>query len=139
MKKWRIEAIEQPISKRNFKGFKILKKISPFPIYADESAKTQGDVKKLIRINAIDGIVVKIAKSGLFESMEMVRLARQKNKKVMISCMAESAAGLTTSILWAIADGKFNWVDLDSHLLTKSTIPHQYYRAQGPYLMPSSK
>ena len=132
--KKKIRGLEQPTPKEDLAALKKVKDNSPFPVYADESAGSLENVKRLIKKNAVDGIVVKIAKTGLFEAMEIVRLARRHHKKTMISCMAESARGLATSVHWAIGDGGFDWVDLDSFELTRSSVPTSLYEARGPWL-----
>jgi methyl-accepting chemotaxis protein len=91
-------------------------------------------VKKIIRAKAARGVVVKIAKTGLTEALKIVTLARKNKLHTMISCMAESARGLTTSVQWAIGDGKFDWVDLDSFLLTGTTPRRSWFGSKGPWL-----
>lgn len=132
--KWRVAAIEQPTPKHNLRALAQAQKESPFPIYADESADSLTAVKQIIRMKAARGVVVKIAKTGLTQALDITKLARKHGLGTMISCMAESARGLTTSVQWAIGDGKFDWVDLDSFLLTKTTLRRAYFRARGPWL-----
>ncbi|MCB4756439.1 MAG: hypothetical protein LHV69_05295 [Elusimicrobia bacterium] len=132
--RWKIKGLEQPTPKKDFDLLRRIRRKSPFPVYADESAGTLADVKRLTSIDAVDGFVIKIAKSGLLQAIEMVRWARARRKKTMISCMAESARGLAVSVQWAIGDGKFDWVDLDSYALTKTKVPADFYRTDGPWL-----
>jgi L-alanine-DL-glutamate epimerase-like enolase superfamily enzyme len=131
---WRVAAIEQPTPKKNLRAMALAQRISPYPIYADESAASLNDVRQIIRRKAAKGIVIKIAKTGLAEAHAIVRLARKHKLRTMISCMAETARGLTTSVQWAIGDGRFDWVDLDSFLLTGTKPPRGSFRATGPWL-----
>jgi len=132
--KWNIRAIEQPTPKGDMASLTRASRLSPTPIFADESANTLEDLKKLVHKKAIQGVVIKIAKSGLLESQKMVRYARSKGIQTLLSCMAESARGLAPSVHWAIGDGKFDGVDLDSFLLTKSRLPRSLYKVKGPWL-----
>ena len=51
-------------------------------------------------------------------SLQIAAIARAAGLKLMISCMAETAAGLSPSVHLALGTGFFSWVDLDSdHLL----------------------
>lgn len=126
--RWPVRALEQPTPKKSLRLLKRITNRRIVPVYADESAGSLSDVKRILRSNAADGVVVKVAKTGLSQAMEIVRWARRQKKAVMLSCMAESAEGLAPSVLWAIGDGRFDWIDLDSCLLTKSTIPRNSYR-----------
>jgi L-alanine-DL-glutamate epimerase-like enolase superfamily enzyme len=132
--RWPVIAIEQPTPKRDLKTLARAQRVSPYPIYADESAGSVAMVKKIIRAKAARGVVVKIAKTGLTEALKIVTLARKNKLHTMISCMAESARGLTTSVQWAIGDGKFDWVDLDSFLLTGTTPRRSWFGSKGPWL-----
>jgi len=133
-RKWNIAGLEQPVGKKNITALKAVTDMSPFPVYADESASSLAAVKQLIKRKAVDGIVVKVAKTGLLEALRIVKLARSYRKKTMISCMAESEKGLGLSVLWALRDGKFDWVDLDSFALTRTRARSSRVRMQGPRL-----
>jgi L-Ala-D/L-Glu epimerase len=56
---------------------------------------------------------VKIAKSGIAESLEIVRLARAHGLKLMIGCMTETMVGLSAAIYCAAGSAAFDYVDLD--------------------------
>jgi L-alanine-DL-glutamate epimerase-like enolase superfamily enzyme len=75
---------------------------------------------------------VKIAKSGLAESMKIAALAREHHKKLMIGCMTETMVGLSAAIFLAAGTGFFDYIDLDgSHFLFgKPTYPG--ISTQGP-------
>lgn len=122
---WPIRAMEQPTPKHDIKSLAAVRALNLFPIFADESAGSINDVQRLIDIRAVDGIVVKIAKTGLREALRVVALARHHKLQTMISCMAESYEGLRTSVAWAVGDGQFDWVDLDTFLLFKRAPRHQ--------------
>jgi L-alanine-DL-glutamate epimerase-like enolase superfamily enzyme len=131
--RWPVVALEQPTPKTNRAALKRARRLSPVPVYADESAGSWEAVSQLIDQNAADGLVLKIAKTGLAESYRILNLARANKIKTMFSCMAESAAGLTTSVAWAIGDGRFDWIDLDSFILTSGGRPTGF-RSRGPWL-----
>lgn len=111
--------IEQPLPKNDIKGLHFVKKRSPVPIAVDESAHTLKDVKKIVEQDAADVVNIKIAKSGLIESLKIAEYVKRINKKLMIGCMMESKIGLVTSVHWACSTGDFDFIDLDSFLLLK--------------------
>jgi len=111
--------LEQPLFKDNIEGFRYLKSRSPIPIAVDESFRTLKEVKKIVEQNAADVFNIKIAKSGLWESLKIVRYLKKMKKRLMIGCMMESLVGLSASLHWAYGSGDFDFVDLDSFLLLK--------------------
>lgn len=132
-----ITLIEQPLPKDDIKGLKFLKNRSPIPIAVDESLKTLRDAHKIVQEDAADIFNIKIAKSGLLESLKIVDYAKKMKKKLMIGCMMESKLGLATSVQWAYGSGDFSYVDLDSFLLLKKVPVKNSFKNEGPFLFPS--
>jgi L-alanine-DL-glutamate epimerase-like enolase superfamily enzyme len=112
-----LELVEQPVPKEDFAGLRYVKDHSHVPVIADESAQSIADVRRLIREDAIDGINVKIMKSGIFGALQITNMCRSWGKKIMIGCMLESRLGLTASCYLAAGTGCFHYVDLDAHHL----------------------
>ncbi len=69
--------------------------------------------------HAADIFNIKLAKSGLSESIRMAEYLRKMKKKLMIGCMMESAIGIAASVHWACGSGWFDFIDLDSFLILK--------------------
>ena len=109
--------IEQPLPKGDIAGLRFLKQRSPIPVAADESFRSLGDIRRLVEEDAADVFNLKLAKTGLLEALAISDYLEKAGKKRMIGCMMESAAGLATSVAWAIGSQSFAFVDLDSFLL----------------------
>jgi len=103
------------------------------PLILDESIQNPADARLVARRGLADGVNVKLAKSGLARSREIVG-AFKPSALFMIGCMAESKIGLAAAAQFAMGLGCFDYADLDSDLLLKPlNIPGGYIR-RGPWL-----
>lgn len=130
-----VEFIEQPLPKFALKeDFQFVKDHSPVPIFADESVCKAADVARLA--GAIDGVVVKLAKSGgLLEALRVIATARAHGLKIMFGMMIESSIGVTAAAqLASLCD----YLDLDGALLLKDD-PYEGAFWQDGYLKLSDK
>ena len=109
-----IELFEQPLKYDDFKGMKKLTAQSSVPIIADETVFSVEDARRVIDNNLAHGINIKIAKSGIRQSKEIIKLAKKATLKLMIGCMTETMVGLSTAIYCAAGTGAFDCIDLDS-------------------------
>jgi L-Ala-D/L-Glu epimerase len=115
---YEIELFEQPLRKDDFRGFEEIRGRGRIPVVLDESVKDLESAKRVVDNGLGDGINVKIAKSGIGESVQIVDLARKCGMRLMIGCMTETMVGLSAGMFLALGKGAFDWVDLDSvHLL----------------------
>ncbi|MCS7175298.1 L-Ala-D/L-Glu epimerase [Pseudothermotoga sp.] len=112
-----IAVYEQPVAWYDIDGLRYVRFNSPFPVAADESAKTKYDVMRLIKQEAVDYVNIKLMKSGISDALAIVELARSAGLKLMIGCMAESSLGINQSVQFALGTGAFEFHDLDSHML----------------------
>ncbi len=112
--KIKIELFEQPVRRDDFKGLKSLCKRSAVPIIADETVFSPEDCKKVADENLAHGVNIKIAKSGIAGSTEILRIAKDAGLKVMIGCMTETMVGLSAAVYFAMGSGLFDYIDLDS-------------------------
>ncbi len=125
---------EQPFPRHDVKSMKAYRKKARLPLVADESVQSLQDAERLLKAQAIDGINVKVAKSGVLESLAIAQLVRKAGKILSIGCMEESKRGLAASVHLACGAGFFDWVDLDSaHLLKDGNIPGGF-TMKGPFL-----
>lgn len=109
-----VALVEQPLPKGDWSGFRQVRGRCPLPIILDESVQGIEHLRRAIDDGAADGVNIKIAKSGLAESAEMLALARRAKLKLMIGCMTETAVGLSAGINFAAGTGGFDYIDLDS-------------------------
>ena len=114
-----IDLFEQPVIATDFDGLKFVRFNSPFPVGADESAKTKYDVLKLIKQEAVDFINIKLMKSGISDALAIVEMIKAANLQLMIGCMGESSVGINQSVNIALGTGAFVFHDLDSALMLK--------------------
>jgi L-alanine-DL-glutamate epimerase-like enolase superfamily enzyme len=109
-----VELFEQPLKRDDYKGMKTLYKNSPVPTIADETVFCADDCKRVIDDKLAHGVNIKIAKSGISESLKILRLAQRAKLKLMIGCMTETFIGLSAAIYLATGTGAFDYIDLDS-------------------------
>lgn len=132
--KIRVKLFEQPVAKENWDGLLKVQADGRIPVVADESVRNARELRRLIRKGKLFGVNIKVAKSGIADAFEMIRIARRAGMKRMIGCMAESAIGLTHSVALACGTGAFDFIDLDSHLLVASPDCQPGFTARGPRL-----
>jgi L-Ala-D/L-Glu epimerase len=110
---YRIELFEQPLPRDDFRGFKEIKGRSPIPVILDETVVTGEQMSRAADMGLCHGVNIKIAKSGIQESLHIARIARESGLKLMIGCMTETMVGLSAGIYFASGFGAFDYVDLD--------------------------
>ena len=131
-KEYPVELFEQPLEKRDLAGLRKLTEASPFSIVLDETVESLAELSRAIEVGACHGINVKIAKSGIGESLEMVRAARKHGLKLMIGCMTETMVGLSTAIYCAAGSGAFDYIDVDSIHFLYHRNRHENITIEGP-------
>ena len=112
-----VELLEQPVPKGDWQALKAVREQVSVPVFADEAACTPADVLHLLKNDAVDGVNVKVQKSGLAGAWQIVTLCRAARKQLMIGCMLESGLGIAVAAHLAGGCGAFAHVDLDSHRL----------------------
>jgi L-alanine-DL-glutamate epimerase-like enolase superfamily enzyme len=129
----KIEIVEQPVRKEDFDGLKYVKDHSPIPVFADESGRSYNDVLRLISMQAVDGINIKLMKSGIRGAHNIITLCRQSGIRLMMGCMLESCIGIAAAAALAGGIGGFDFIDLDSHKLLKPVESLQgTFKTNGP-------
>ncbi len=114
-----VAVFEQPVYYQDLDGLKFVRFHSPYPVAADESAKTKYDVFRLAKGEIVDYINIKLMKSGLSDALSIIEIAKSSGLRLMIGCMGESSLGINQSVLFALGTGAFDYHDLDSHLMLK--------------------
>lgn len=109
-----VELFEQPIRKDDYGGLREVSGRSSLPIILDETVINTNDLNRVIGENLGHGINIKIAKSGIAESLKLYDMAKKHNQKLMIGCMTETMVGLSTGICLAAGKGDFDYIDLDA-------------------------
>jgi L-alanine-DL-glutamate epimerase-like enolase superfamily enzyme len=114
-----IQLVEQPVKKEDFLGLKYVKDHIDLPVFADESARSYEDVKRLLELEAVDGINIKLMKTGIRDSSDIAMLCRHSGIALMVGCMLESPLGIAAAASMSAGIGGFEFIDLDSHKLLK--------------------
>lgn len=127
-----IELFEQPLKYDDYKGMNELYKQTPVPIIADETVFSVKDTHRVIEENLAHGINIKIAKSGITQSRQIIKLAKKANLKLMIGCMTETMVGLSAAIYCAMGTGAFDYIDLDSIHFLHHRKQYQDITIDGP-------
>ncbi len=108
-----VEFIEQPLPPERLDDMKRVFEKSALPIIADESSVVPEDVAGLS--GRFHGINIKLVKcGGIQPALEMIRIARAHDLKVMIGCMIESSVCISAGAhLGPLVDH----LDLDGSIL----------------------
>jgi len=115
--RFNIAFFEQPLAKEDYKGFAEITKYAPFPIILDETVVTGSDAQRVGEEGLAHGVNIKVAKSGIMESVAIMTAAKKHNLKLMIGCMPETMIGLSAAIYLAAGTNAFDYIDLDSVFL----------------------
>lgn len=114
-----IELLEQPVDKGDTAGLKYVRDRTDLPVFADESARSVAEVLALLQAGAVDGINIKLMKSGISGALQIIALAKACGKTLMLGCMLETGVGIAAAAQIAAGTGAFDFLDLDSHRLLK--------------------
>ncbi|MEI8278845.1 MAG: dipeptide epimerase [Bacteroidota bacterium] len=113
-----VTLVEQPLQRDEYEQMKALKAISPIPLFADESCRTEDDVAKCA--DSFHGINIKLTKcGGITPALRMIPNARKLGLKLMVGSMNESTIG---SAAIAHLLPLLNEVDMDGPLLLKEDV-----------------
>ncbi len=115
-----IDLLEQPVDKSDVAGLKYVRDRTSLPVFADESARSVAEVLVLLQADAVDGINVKLMKSGITGALQIITLTKAFGKKLMLGCMLETGVGIAAAAQIAAGTGAFDFLDLDSHRLLQS-------------------
>ena len=111
----RLEWLEQPLPAGQIEEMRELRRVSPLPLFADESVHRATDIPRLA--GAFDGINIKLMKcGGIAEARRMIAVARAHGMQVMLGCMVESSLAITAA---AHLSPLVDHADLDGNLLIK--------------------
>ncbi len=93
-----IICIEQPVPTYDYHGLKRIVRKSPIPIAVDESLFSHYDLIKLIEMEALDLLVLKIAKSGIWGFIKICHVAEAAGIDCLGSGMTESGVGFAAAL-----------------------------------------
>lgn len=115
---YNIQHCEAPIPQRNFLDLPKIRAASPIPIMADEACWDHLDAQRLLDLEAIDRINIKISKSGgLFKALKILRMAEHQKIPVQIGGFLESRLGFTAAAHLACCSPQVQFFDFDTPLM----------------------
>jgi L-alanine-DL-glutamate epimerase-like enolase superfamily enzyme len=122
-----VTMLEQPLPRGHDEAMQELKALSQIPLFADESCRTEDEVKKCAE--SFHGINIKLTKcGGITPALRMITEARKLGLKVMIGSMNESSIGSAAiANMLPLADE----ADADGPLLLKEDVGHGLAYANG--------
>ncbi|MDQ7047461.1 MAG: dipeptide epimerase [Sulfurovum sp.] len=116
------EFIEQPVAADDIEGLKYIKERVQTPLLADESIFSVKDARKLLEMEAIDYVNIKLAKTaGITQALALADLSAQFGVKCMIGCMLEGPISVAAGVHVASAKADIiTMLDLDAVSLLAS-------------------
>jgi L-Ala-D/L-Glu epimerase len=85
--------VEEPLPVRQLKARAKLRKLEILPIIADDSCFSKADLERELDFDTFDILNIKTARNGFTESLEMIELATQAGKGIMIGSQASTTLG----------------------------------------------
>jgi len=110
------EFIEQPVAADDIEGLKYIKERVQTPLLADESIFSLNDARKLLEMEAIDYVNIKLAKTaGITQALGLADLSAEFGVKCMIGCMLEGPISVAAGVHVASAKADIiTMLDLDA-------------------------
>jgi L-alanine-DL-glutamate epimerase-like enolase superfamily enzyme len=109
--------MEQPVHKDDYEGLLYVSQHTTVPIAADESASNAAAVSRLISMNAVNIVNIKLMKAGILAALDIAAICRSKHKGLMIGAMIESRLAIAAAAHLAAGLGGFSFIDLDTPML----------------------
>lgn len=117
--------VEEPLPVRQIKARAELKRLNILPIIADDSTFTRADLEREIDFDTFDILNIKTARTGFTQSLEMLELARNAGKGVMLGSQASTTLGAVHAALIASQNGVTEPSELSFFLKLEGEITNQ--------------
>ncbi|UPT78568.1 dipeptide epimerase [Sulfurovum sp. XGS-02] len=116
------EFIEQPVAADDIEGLRYIKERVQTPLLADESIFSVKDARRLLEMEAIDYVNIKLAKTaGITQALALAELSKTFSVKCMIGCMLEGPISVAAGVHVASAKADIiTMLDLDAVSLLAS-------------------
>ncbi|MFN4071653.1 MAG: enolase C-terminal domain-like protein, partial [Thermus caldifontis] len=108
--------VEEPLPIEEVEARRKLREKKILPLIADDSAMTPKDLRRELLLDTFDILNLKPARTGVTWTLEMLSLAREKGKRVMVGSQAQSSFGAYQSALLAFQQGVTEPNELAFHL-----------------------
>lgn len=116
------EFIEQPVAADDIDGLRYIKERVQTPLLADESIFSVKDARRLLEMEAIDYVNIKLAKTaGITQALALADLSKAFGVQCMIGCMLEGPISVAAGVHVASAKADIiTMLDLDAVSLLAS-------------------
>ena len=110
------EFIEQPVAADDTEGLLYIKERVQTPLLADESIFSVNDARRLLELEAIDYVNIKLAKTaGISNALKLADISKEFGVKCMIGCMLEGPISVAAGVHVASAKADvITMLDLDA-------------------------
>ncbi len=126
---------EQPNDRLDLEGMKEIKDSTTVPVAADETVFTREDAERVVTMKAADVINLKIMKSGVLETLEIIDVAVSAGLDLMIGGMVETRLAMGCSLALAQSFPAIKFLDLDTPLLMSEDPLEGGYGYDGPRII----
>jgi L-alanine-DL-glutamate epimerase-like enolase superfamily enzyme len=108
---------EQPVYKEDYEGLHYIMQHTSVPVAADESASNAAAVARLLKMEAVNVVNIKLMKAAILGALDIAALCRVTNIGLMIGAMMESRLAIAAATHLATGLGGFSFIDLDTPML----------------------
>ncbi len=116
-----VSIVEQPVKASDLTNLKFIRDSVDSFIMADESCFSPADALAIAKINASDGINIKLMKSGgIYNANAIYHIANSALINCMVGCMLESPIGVAAIASFAVSKPDILLADLDPIGLIKN-------------------
>jgi len=114
--------IEQPVPAEDIEGLRYIHERVETPLLADESVFGYTDAQRLLAMQAVDYINIKLAKTGgISQALKLADLCAEHETACMIGCMLEGPIAVAAGVHLASAKAEtITMIDLDAVALLAS-------------------
>ncbi len=130
---------EQPNDRFDLEGMKEIKDSTTVPVAADETVFTREDAERIVAMKAADVINLKIMKTGVLETVEIIDVAVSAGLDLMIGGMVETRLAMGCSLALAQSFPAIKFLDLDTPLLMSEDPLVGGYQYDGPKLIAANE
>ena len=113
-----VEMLEQPVApSAGLRALREVRRQSPIPILADQSAPDPASALAIASEHASDGLSIKLATcGGILRGRQMDAIARAAHLVTMVGCVHEPALLIAAELALALSSPAVRYGDLDGHL-----------------------
>lgn len=135
-----ISLIEQPVPASDLTALKQISTQVDAPVIADEACFSPEDALNIVKLNACDGINIKLMKSGGIEHAQAIyHIAKTAKMHIMVGCMLESPIGVAAIASFALSKPDIIYADLDPIFLIRENYVHGGAQRSGNKIILADK